>query len=143
MSLSITQARDEMLTMLKDAIEASSYSTITIRYQDISQEREAAAASSPDPYLCAEVQHIFGGQTSLGRPARFTRRGLIRVSIFNPRGSGMSTSDEIAQIVLDAYEGQSSPGGVWFRNATVREAAVDGIWTRVDVVIDFTYNEQK
>ena len=55
----------------------------------------------------------------------------------------MSVADEIAQIVLDAFEGQSSPGGVWFRNATPQERGQDGVWTRTDVVIEFTYDESK
>ena len=141
MSLTITAARDEMLTMVKDAIDASSYSSMPLVWDD---NPGAPPESSNDEYMRVRVNHLFGGQTSLGKPrARFTRRGTIRCEIYTRRGSGMSVADEIAQIVLDAYEGQSSPGGVWFRNATPQERGQDGVWTRTDVVIEFTYDEQK
>lgn len=147
MSLTITQARDEMLTLLKTAIAASSYADITIHWQDILHPDASTApgtSRNPDPFLRVEILHLGGGQVSLSQPrALYSRRGLIRVEIRAPQGVGMSTLDEIAQIVLDAYEGQSSPGGVWFRNAQVREMGADGIWTRSDVLIDFTYNERK
>jgi hypothetical protein len=145
-SLTIAQARDEILTMLKTAIDASSYDDIEIRYQDIPVERVnsvAGADENPPPFLQVEIMHLGGGQTSLGPVARWTRRGLLRVQVFAPTGLGMSTLDEIAQIVLDAYEGHSSPGGVWFRNGHIREMGPDGIWTRMDVLVDFTYNERK
>lgn len=140
MSLTITQARDEMLTMVKAAIDASSYSSMPILWEDVQPNPPA----SDSPFLSVEVQHLFGSQTSLGSPtARFTRNGVVRSRIYCPRGAGMSTLDEIAQIVLNAFEGQSSPGGVWFRNGRLTELPADGAWARADVVVDFTYNEHK
>lgn len=141
MSLTITQARDDMLSMVKAAIDASSYASMKIIWDDVEPDE---ATSADEVYMKVDINHLFGGQTSLGRPrARFTRRGVIRCCIYALRGSGMSTSDEIAQIVLDAFEGQSSPGGVWFRNASPQERQQDGKRSRLDVVIEFTYDEQK
>ncbi len=147
MSLTITQARDDVYGMVKTAIEASSYTDLKIVWDDVEQEladTSQADRGGPDPWLCVEAMHVGGGQTSLGRPsARFTRYGLLRCTIYTPKGLGMSTADEIAQIVLDAFEGQSSPRGVWFRNCRLNERGPDGIWRRTDVLIDFQYNEQK
>lgn len=146
MSLTLTQARDEIFTMLKTAIDASSYSSISVRYQDVPVDLTSSAQGTndnPDPFLQVELLHLGGRQSSLGPVALYTRNGLLRVMVFSPRGLGMSTLDEICQIVLDAYEGHSSPGGVWFRNAHVNEQGADGIWTRMDVLVDFTYNERK
>lgn len=147
MITSITQARDEMIEMAVAALEASTYAGITKKFEDVATVEPSTAPNAQgkaDPWVCIDVQHTGGGQTSLAKPkARYTRMGLLRVRVYTPRGDGMSTGDEIAQIVLDAYEGQSSPGGVWFRNAQLRESGSDGIWTRTDVLVDFQYSEQK
>jgi hypothetical protein len=147
MSLSVTQARDEIIAMAYNALQSSSYAGITCKFEDVVTDQAPTSqngSGDPDPWVCIEVQHVGGGQSSLGKPrARFTRHGLVFVKVYTPRGKGMSTADEIAQIVLDASEGQSSPGGVWFRNAQLRESGPDGIWTRIDVIVSFQYNEQK
>lgn len=141
MSLTITQARDEMLSMVKAAIDASSYAGMTIIWDD---DSAPAPKADDEPYMRVKVNHLWGGQTSLGKPkSRFERNGVIRCKVCTKKGSGMSVSDEIVQIVLDAFEGQSSPGGVWFRNASPQEGGEDGIWSQTDVVIEFKYTEQK
>ena len=145
MSLTITQARDDMQSMLKAAIDASSYTDMKIVYQDTHNTPPPTipVSGDVDPWLAVEIQHFTGGQTSLGPVARYERRGQIRVSVYTEKGRGLSTSDEIAQIVLDAFEGESSAGGVWFRNCRIQEVGPDGAWSRVDVLIDFTYTQHK
>lgn len=146
MSLTITQARDDVFKMLRDALQASSFSGIRIKWEDAPADEVNAApdgSGSVPAYLMVSMTHYSGGQTSLGPRARHERKGLLRVEIRTQVGSGMSVSDELSQLVLDTYEGHHSARGVWFRNCRLQEMGADGNWSRVDVMIDFTYTQVK
>lgn len=100
------------------------------------------------PYARISVKHDNGlGQTSLGGVGRrqFTRTGHVFVQCFVPLGIGnpLTIALRLGRIALNAYEGHSSPGGIWFRNCRINEVGpADGRY-QVNAVIQFTYDEVK
>jgi hypothetical protein len=142
------EARDEIFTMFQDALSASAYWPITVRYPNLNQDNVTSQPDSRDgaipPFIIAEVTHYGGRQTTVGGPTkRFERTGAFRAQIYTPRATGLVDSDGIAKVVVDAFEGQKSPSGIWFRNVRMDEIGPDGIWFRVDVIADFRYDEIK
>lgn len=109
------------------------------------------------PWARVTVQHAGGGQHSLGETGarRFERTGIASVQVFTPLGKGVTLGHRLTKIALDAFEGKSTPGGVWFRDCRVREVGrtelLDGHkalkvldpWDQTNVVCPFTYDEVK
>ena len=61
--------------------------------------------------------------------------------MFVPVGDGLSGARVLGKVVVDAYQGKSTPGGAWFRNVRLQEVGPDGNWSQVNVVAEFTYDE--
>ena len=150
------EARDEMLTRMKAAIDASSYSTIVVKYADAqrSQPRgdsddggDPATPTAPGghPWLHAMIQHSTGGAATLGGVGgkrRHEQTGTIIVEVRTPVGDGLDRSDDLVKIVLDAYRtGGATPGGIQFRNAAPNEVGASGAWHITECRIDFEYDE--
>ena len=91
------------------------------------------------------MQHTDGGQASLScehGKRRWRREGFVIVQCFAPLDAGgITLAQRMAESVRDAYQGQATPGGVWFRRATTQEAGPDSAWFQVNAVIQFTYDE--
>lgn len=91
------------------------------------------------------MQHTDGGQSSLSNDngkRRWRREGLILVQCFGLLDKGgLTRGRRMAESVRDAYQGIATPGGVWFRNATVQEIAQDGRHYQVNAIIQFHYDE--
>ena len=142
----ITTARDEMLTVFKDAWDLSDTSNIyDVSYDD--NDDFLATQSEKKAFARVKVQHATGGQSSLSNRSgvkNYTRTGFVAIQVFTRNGTGLSLSDLLSQIVMDAYEQTASTAsGVWFRNVRLNEIGVDGIWYQVNVLADFTYEENK
>lgn len=104
--------------------------------------------SSPRPNISWfrwTFMHTDGGQASLANhdgKRRWRREGLIIVQCFGALDFGGKTlAQRMAESVRDAYQGQSTPGGVWFRNATTGEVGIDGPHYQVNAIIQFNYDE--
>jgi len=141
MSLTYAEARDEMLKQLTDAWVAHD-STLPMLYDD----RPEDIPGDGTAWARCHIQHNAGDQDTLAGPIGnrlFGRDGLIMVQIFAPIGKGLSKADELAKVVADAFEGQSTPGGVWFRKVRLREVGPDKAWYQVNVVAEFNYVEAK
>lgn len=141
MTATYAQARDAMMDLLNTAWAAGA-STYPILWDD--------RVGNPDPskkaWARVFIRHNQGDQETLSNPIGtrlFRRDGIINVQIFTATGDGLKTSDALAKIVADAYEGKATSNGVWFKNVRLRENGVDGNWYQVNVLIDFEYNEAK
>lgn len=138
MSLTQAQARDEILEMITDVWPDGR----TLIYDDVPGE----IPDTTQMWGRATVRHLDGGASSLSGALgkqRYTRIGLLVVQIFTPTGKGLSTSDEYVKIVMDAFDGKKSPGGVWFRNGRSQEVGPDGAFYQVNVSYTFEYDEIK
>ncbi len=142
MSLTITEARDEMLTLVRTAFEAAKPSgSPELLYRDLH-------GSPPESgtWGRVRVQHVTGGQGSLANHSgvrRYERTGFVILELYSDAGDGMTILDNLSKAMLDAFEGATTAGGVWFRNVRLNELNPDGRWQRVQVFADFTYDEIK
>lgn len=146
----VTIARDEILGRLKSALDASSYAGITVVYEDSrddppSNEPLTPAVPPGKPWIRAGVRHSDGTQSSLGSvngKRRQTIDGVVFAQVFTPYGDGQTVSDEIVEVVLDAYRtGGATASGVQFRSARFAEVGKSGAWWQVNVTSDFTYDQ--
>jgi hypothetical protein len=136
MSLSIDQARDEMSALFMAALDASAYADDLVIWDDL--------ADAPDKersrWWRFAIRHADGGNAAIGGRL-FRRYGTVWVQMYAPAGEGLSTLDQMGKVALTALEGQSTPGGVWFRNVRPREAGREGVWQQMNVLADFVYDE--
>ncbi len=138
MNLTFAQANDDILALLKAVWDPTGHEMF---YDDIREQRE----TDQTPWAQVVVRHAAGQQDTLGGVGNrsFLRLGVVIVTINTPSGSGLSTAYALAKVVADAYEGVSSPNGVWFRNVRINELGRDGTFYRTNVLIDFEYSEMK
>lgn len=138
MSLTYAQANDEVLAQLKAVWDLTTYKLF---YEDVRDQKE----TDMSPWATVVVRHAAGQQDSLGGRGNrsFLRLGVLIVTINTPSGSGLSEAYALAKVVADAYEGASSPNGVWFRNVRINELGRDGTFYQTNVLVDFEYTETK
>ena len=142
MSLTITEARDDILKMAYDAWVAAGYTANNLIYDD----KDGSIPTNGERWARITVRHETGSQASLSGglgTQKYLRTGTVFVQIFEPSGEGLSSIDNSAKIIMDAFEGKSSPNGVWFRNVTFQEIGPDGNFFNGNVTIGFEYNELK
>jgi hypothetical protein len=103
------------------------------------------------PWARVVLQHTSGGQYSLGTPGNrlWEHEGLVVVQIYVPVGRGLATARQLCMIAKNAFEGTSSPSGVWFRNCHFQEIGQDPenpemkAWDQSNVLCQFVYDEQR
>ena len=147
MPLSNTDAKKEILTLFLNAVAATSggspdISGIDIDYPDL----KSLKPSTQDNWLRVNFQHVTGSQTTLRGvtgEGRFNRTGLVTVQIFKVFGKGLVLGNQIAKIIMDAYEGKATLNGAWFRNIRQNEIGVSDDWFQINILIEFTYDEVK
>lgn len=98
-----------------------------------------------DDWVRFSVQFVSGDQASLGTPGdrRFRRFGLIFVQIFTKADAGLVSSDTLGKIAVDAFEGISLVGNLWFRNVGLVTIGVEGKWFQQNISAEFQYDEIK
>lgn len=139
MSATFQQARDEMFDLFKAAWDSTGW---PVHYEDVRKQR----STDEIPWITVTMQHSSGFQSTLSgaQGARtFSRLGLLTFQIFTPVGRGLQESYDLAKVVVDAFEGTATPGGVWFRNVRLNEVGRDGEFFQLNVVVEFRYDEVK
>lgn len=145
------QARDEMFAMLKARWDLFAPATVDNAYTpDVFWQGKVYSTPPPvgKAFARATVLHAAGRQASLageGGARRFSRRGMVMVQCFGPNAGseGLTIAEALGKIVTDTYEGQASPGGIWFRNCRINEVGPDDGWFQVNAYADFIYDEVK
>ena len=135
------QARNEMLLVLKTAWDADPTSTgLPVLYWDTEGDIPDSGA-----WCRVTVRHAEGGQATLSSSTgtrRFRHRGTVIVQIFTPHNEGAMLSDDLTDIVENAYEGTTtSPGRVIFRRVRKQEIGQSGQWFQMNVLADFEYDK--
>lgn len=138
MSLTYKQANDDMLKMI---LNAWSVTGNKIYFESVQDDRETDTL----PFCKVWIRHANSNQRTLGgQGARlFERKGFVRIEVYSRITNGLQESYQLAKVASDAYEGRSSDNGVWFRRVRISEMGKDGIFNRVDVIVDFEYHEMK
>lgn len=94
------------------------------------------------------LDYVGGRQSSMGGTdgRKFTKMGLIYVTVFTPLGAGLADARAASQIAVSAYEGKRTPNDVWFRNVRIEsEGHGQGTgrnksWWTTLVVAEFIYD---
>jgi len=138
MSLTFTQAVDDINSMMKVAWDTTGYD---LHWDNVRDQRN----TSDDPWAVFIIRHATGRQDNLGGIGNrnFVRTGTAIASIFTPTGNGLSESYALAKVVADAYEGMVSDNGVWFRNVRMQEVGRESQFYHNNMLIEFEYNETK
>ena len=141
MSITYLQARDDMFNMVNDAWNASTMQKNDLFWDAVPKDRP----TNQLPWAVVYLRHVTGGQRTLGGVGfrEFERLGVIIITVFAPIGKGLSESYQLAKVLSDAFEGNSSPLGVWFRDAAIQEIGSEGDFYQVNFTVNFTYSETK
>lgn len=140
----ITQARDDILEMFTTAwntnTPAITGTVPEVRYQGV---EEASEPPTGDPWARVSVTHVTGTQSSMGETGNrnFEHAGIVTMQLFVPMedDDGLGIMDQLIKVAVDAFEGECSTNGVWFRNVRVNEVGPDRPWFNVNVLADFEY----
>jgi len=141
MSLTFAEAQDEMLAVVKAAYDSISGDK-EIYWEAVAGDR----ATDDRPFFQVFLRHRSGsnaGFPSANNRAMYRREGDITVQCFSPVGRGLSEGYADAKVFTDSFEGQSTSGGIWFRNTRVNEIGRDGEFFQMNVITEFVYDEIK
>lgn len=132
------EAIDDMQKMVLDAWGPTGHE---IFWESVEADRE----TDDTAWAISNIRHVSGRQENLGGIGNrsFLRTGIIFLQIFTRVGNGLQESYQLAKVMADAFEGRSSPNGVWFRNVRINEVGKDGTFSQTTVTIEFQYNEVK
>lgn len=135
MSCTPTEARDQM-----SALFAAAWATTLkpVVYDDLG----GAPPEARDFWARLSIKHNNGGHNAIGNHS-FFRSGEVWIQLFGPLGQGLSGLDGYVKIVMDAYEGKTTAGGVWFKDVRFKEIGRDGDFYQVNVIASFRYREIK
>lgn len=141
MSLTFSQANDEIMAAVKAAYDTLS-GTPDIFWEAVAGDR----ATTNEPFFQVFLRHRTGrndGFPSANGQAKYRRDGDVTIMCFHPVGAGLSASYASAKVFADAFEGQATTGGIWFRNVRINEIGRDGQFYQLNVVAEFIYDEIK
>jgi hypothetical protein len=129
------QARDEILALVHTVADAQTPDVLVV-YDDVQEDKPSGTAS----WLRAVVRHNAGTRCTLGPGGRHTQSGILFVQIFTPAGEGLAANDTLATALEAVFRGQSTDGGVVFRDVVTREIGQDGPWFQSNLYVDFEYD---
>lgn len=110
-------------------------------------KKDARKPRSDKPWARVTVNHNVSPQRTFGEPGnrRFERLGILTVQVFSPMSleQGLTLGEDLAVVARDAYEGNTTPSGVWFRNTKLQEVGPSDPWWQINVSTEFQYDELK
>lgn len=138
MSLTFTQATDAILGRFKTAWDTTG---LVAGYKGVEFDRPAGQVN----WAFVMIEHAGSQQTTLGgnQNRDFNRFGTLRVQIHVPIGQGFTPAYPLAKVVVDAFEGVSESSSLWYRDVRIQEIDEDGGFERLQVLVDFSYDETK
>lgn len=105
-------------------------------------ENEKFTPTSGVPWARMVFRNRGGPQNTFGKPGvrKFDRVGSMFVQVFTPLQEGTGQGTDLAQLVVDAFEGERIPGtSICFNEVIVRQAPPSGDWNQVTVEVNFRY----
>ncbi len=142
----LTEGRDEILSHFTTAWNAGTPPIPVLLYDDKHRDLPDDA-----PYARITIKHNVFPQVTIGATVaeggngvRFRRFGIVTVQVFEISGGGLTSSDILVDLVLDAFEGEKTgPDRIEFRNARANEIGQDGPWFQTNVIVEFVYDRVK
>ncbi len=71
----------------------------------------------------------------------FLQTGIMMVEVYTPSGDGGRIDRTFTRLVERAFEGISTPNGLWFRNVSTTARGVEGTLHCSVVTVEWEYNE--
>lgn len=142
-----SEARDEIFAIFTNAWSAGSAAVTTyipkIEYQGLQSRNTPDTAKH---WCRISIQTVSENQASFARNAgekKFTAFGLVYVQIFSPHSenNGFQKGLLLGQVAKNAFRGESTPGGVWFRNVRINELSPEDSFHRLNVVAEYEHDE--
>ena len=142
----IADGRDEILLHFTTKWDAGTPPIPLLFYDDKHRDLPPNA-----PYARITIKHNVFPQVTIGATVanggngvRFRRFGIVTVQVFELSGDGLTSSDVLVDLALDAFEGEKTGlDRVEFRNARANEIGQDGPWFQTNVIAEFTYDRVK
>jgi hypothetical protein len=148
MPLTYQQAADEMYGLLKAAWDAGAAALNDgalplIRWPYQFEDKKAPVT---DVWARVSRQTVREGQSSFrnGEFGRtYTSDGLLFVQIFAPLNDAAAGRklQSLAVLARDTFRGQTTAGGIWFRNGRIQEIPNDAKSYQIKVVTEYQYDE--
>jgi hypothetical protein len=147
MGTTYTGVRDDCAAVFTTAHEASSEAIVgyepAIKYAWLDRDKRGSEGSDK-AFVRLTITHNGGQHGAIGRKL-FDRYGIVWVQVYMPFTDGLAADKAIrlGAVYQAAYESANTPE-VTFKNIGVRDLGnSEGKWWRVDVVMDFEWNEQR
>jgi len=138
--ISTEAARDEMLSAVVAGL--AGFSGLTMKWQGKDTNEPP---SSQLPYTFTSINTAGEGQASLSDAIGKTKwksEGTLKVQCFAPLDKGsIDAAMAIALALKRHFRKLATPGGVWFRNASVEEGGRDAAWYQVNFKVTFSFDE--
>ena len=139
----MAQADKEMAELFRVAWEE------TAGYKCDWPNHKSAEHGEEDTWARWALDYFDGRQTTMGKKTerKFMREGLIYITVYSPLGVGLANAREAAEIAINAYEGERTPGDVWFRDVRIESeghgqgSGKGKSWWTTLVVARFTYEQ--
>lgn len=140
MSATTEQARAEMLAEV--ALGLSAFPGLLMRWQGKDSHEPPA---SQEKYVFSSVSTANEGQTSLSNARgemRWNSEGTLMVQCYAPLNKGsIDAAMSMALALKRHFRKLSTPGGVWFRNASAKEIGMSAAWFQANFTATFTFDE--
>lgn len=145
----IADARDELMGLAQAALNAAQWGvgiTPTLLWQAGLEDRPPDGAT---PWVRLGLIHspASGRAVGVGAPSEDGARlyhyfGQLYIQLFTPLGDGLSLSDAVSKVLVQALRRGRTPSGVATRNAVSQEAGREGTWYQTNVFADFEYYDR-
>lgn len=149
MTLLALEAEDQIKTKFYETWQAGATAIVgyvpEVRWQGV----EEPSAPDANKFWCRHSLEIVEEQQSTlssceGAPGqkRYVTYGLVFVQIFCPRSLALAYRQGklLGELAKSAYRGTSTPGGVWFRKATLKPLQSENSYIRFNVSAQFEYD---
>lgn len=149
MSQTPQQSVDEILARFKSVWDSTGHPVV---WQDVpisaslQKMIDGADGVALTPYARVTIRSNRRFQRTVGQQGnrKFEGLGVLFVEIFTPTGDGLVTTRALAQLVRDAYETPNiSSYRTWYSEARTQENGSEGLWSRITVTIEWSYEEVK
>lgn len=151
MTITYADAVPEMYAMFFDAWKVQAPTVVAylpeVRFAD--DGKDGAIPDRSKFWVRISIRVVDEGQSSLntceGAPGqrRWRTEGLVFIQLYAPKtATSAAPLRKLAEIARNAFRGQVTPGGIWFRNARVVPVAPEEQSYRTNAVIEFNYDEQ-
>lgn len=143
-------ATDAMKSSVLVAWNAATLATVgsvqKIFFQGVVKDGVLEVGTPDDYWARVSTQSVTQGQATLGENGvkrRHTAYGVLFVQMFFPlvKNDAWRNGTLIAKAVKNALAGRTASGTVWFRNPRINELTIDSTHHRLNVVVDFEYDE--